>query len=164
MNERQRRYTPHIIFGAVDETGSFPPNNKALLITAEVARRGVAPILIDAGISADIIYADCLRRLNVGCEVHPRETDVIGFSVDVLRLVGEVTLPISFGDPPVVAINSLKFLVMDVEFPFNMILGRPSLNIFQAVVSIYHAKIKFPVNELVGEVRGNKPGASMMLV
>lgn len=159
MNERQRRYTPHIIFGAVDETGSFPPNNKALLITAEVARRGVAPILIDAGISAD-----CLRRLNVGCEVHPRETDVIGFSVDVLRLVGEVTLPISLGDPPVVEINSVKVIVMDVESPFNMILGRPSLNIFQAVVSTYHAKIKFPVNELVGEVRGNKPGASMMLV
>lgn len=59
--------------------------------------------------------------------------------------------------------GSVKFLVMDVASPFNMILGRPSLNMFQAVVSTYHAKIKFPVNELVGEVKGDRPGRGWML-
>lgn len=34
---------------------------------------------------------------------------------------------------------------------------------FQAVVSTYHAKIKFPVNELVGEVKGDRPGRGWML-
>lgn len=133
------------------------------MITAEVAGRGVARILIDTGSSVDIIYSDCLKRLNVGCEVHPTETDVIGFSGDVLRSVGEVTLPVSLGDRPVIATGSVKFLIMDVESPFNMILGRPSLNMFQVVVSTYHAKIKFPVNKLVGEVRGDIPGKSGML-
>lgn len=159
VNEQQGRYSPHIIFGEVDETGSFPPSNRALLITAEVSGKGVARILIDMGSPVDIIYADCLRRLNVGCEIQPKETDVIRFSGDVLRSVGEVTLPVSLGDRPVMAINSVKFLVMDVGSPFNMILGRPSLNTFQAVVSTFHAKIKFPVNGLVGEVKGDKPGA-----
>lgn len=91
------------------------------------------------------------------------EMDVLGFSEDVLRSVGEVTLPVSLGDRPVVAMGSVKFLIMDVESPFNMILGRPSLNMSQAVVSTYHGKIKFPVNELVGEVQGEKPGTSRML-
>lgn len=59
------------------------------------------------------------------CEVRPVETDVIGFSEDVLRSVGEVTFPVSLGDRPVVATGSVKFLVMDVRSPFNMILGRP---------------------------------------
>lgn len=92
LKEQERRYTPHIIFGAVDETESFPPSNRALMITAEVAGNDVARILIDTGSSIDIIYTSCLRRLNVGCEVYPTETGVIGFSGDVLRSVGEVTL------------------------------------------------------------------------
>lgn len=97
LKEQERRYTPHIIFGAVDETESFPPSNRALMITAEVPGKGVARILIDTGSSIDIICTSCLRRLNVGCEVYPTETDVIGFSGDVLRSVGEVTLPVSLG-------------------------------------------------------------------
>lgn len=125
--------------------------------------KGVARILIDTGSSVDIIYADCLKRLNVVCEVRPVETDVIGFSGEVLRSVEEVTFPVSLGDRPVVAAGSVKFLVMDVRSPFNMILGRPALNMFQAVVSTYHGKIKFPVNELVGEVRGDKPGIGRAL-
>lgn len=77
--------------------------------------------------------------------------------------MGEVILPVSLGDRPVVAMGSVKSLIMDVRSPFNMILGRPSLNMFQAVVSTYHDKIKFPVNELVGEVRGDRPGMGQML-
>lgn len=73
----------------MDETGSVPPSNRALLITAEVSGKGVVRILIDMGSPVDIIYADCLRRLNVGCEIQPKETDVIRFSGDVLRSVGK---------------------------------------------------------------------------
>ncbi|KAL0428164.1 UNVERIFIED_CONTAM: hypothetical protein Slati_2991200 [Sesamum latifolium] len=38
----------------------------------------------------------------------------------------------------------LKFLVVDVPSAYNVILGRPTLNTFQAVISTYHMKIKFP--------------------
>ncbi|KAL0451770.1 UNVERIFIED_CONTAM: hypothetical protein Slati_1155100 [Sesamum latifolium] len=49
----------------------------------------------------------------------------------------------------------LKFLVVDVPSAYNMILGRPTLNTFQAVVSTYHMKIKFPTPGRVGEVQGD---------
>lgn len=71
-----------------------------------------------------------------------------------------MVLLVSLGDRPVVAMGSVKFLIMDVESPFNLILGRPSLNMFHAIVSTYHSKIKFPANELVGEVCGDGPGIS----
>ncbi|KAL0420494.1 UNVERIFIED_CONTAM: hypothetical protein Slati_3072300 [Sesamum latifolium] len=48
----------------------------------------------------------------------------------------------------------LKFLVVDVPSTYNVILGRPTLNTFQAVVSTYHMKIKFPTPGGVGEVQG----------
>ncbi|KAL0405858.1 UNVERIFIED_CONTAM: hypothetical protein Slati_3899700 [Sesamum latifolium] len=48
----------------------------------------------------------------------------------------------------------LKFLVVDVPSAYNVILGRPTLNAFQAVISTNHMKIKFPTLGEVGEVQG----------
>ncbi|KAL0358112.1 UNVERIFIED_CONTAM: hypothetical protein Scaly_1496900 [Sesamum calycinum] len=47
----------------------------------------------------------------------------------------------------------LKFLVEDVSFAYNAILGRPTLNAFQVVISTYHMNIKFPAPGGVGEVQ-----------
>ncbi|KAL0445003.1 UNVERIFIED_CONTAM: hypothetical protein Slati_2223000 [Sesamum latifolium] len=49
----------------------------------------------------------------------------------------------------------LKFLVVDVPSAYNAILGRPTLNNFQAVISMYHMKIKFSTPGGVGEVQGD---------
>ncbi|KAL0303220.1 UNVERIFIED_CONTAM: hypothetical protein Sradi_6190100 [Sesamum radiatum] len=49
----------------------------------------------------------------------------------------------------------LKFLVVDVPSAYNVILGRPTLNAFQAIISKYHMKIKFPTPGCVGEVQGD---------
>ncbi|KAL0361192.1 UNVERIFIED_CONTAM: hypothetical protein Sradi_3803700 [Sesamum radiatum] len=60
----------------------------------------------------------------------------------------------------------LKFLVVDVPSAYNVILGRPTLNTFQAVISTYHMKIKFPTPGGIGEVQGdlfNPEGATWTL-
>ncbi|KAL0402285.1 UNVERIFIED_CONTAM: hypothetical protein Slati_4258400 [Sesamum latifolium] len=49
----------------------------------------------------------------------------------------------------------LKFLVVDVPSAYNVILGRPTLNAFQAVISTYHMKIKFSTPGGVREVQGD---------
>ncbi|KAL0394802.1 UNVERIFIED_CONTAM: hypothetical protein Slati_4446400 [Sesamum latifolium] len=49
----------------------------------------------------------------------------------------------------------LKFLVVDVPSAYNVILGRLTVNAFQAVISTYHMKIKFPTPGGVGEVQGD---------
>ncbi|KAL0426205.1 UNVERIFIED_CONTAM: hypothetical protein Slati_2795300 [Sesamum latifolium] len=49
----------------------------------------------------------------------------------------------------------LKFLVVDVPSAYNVILGRPTLNTFQTVISTYHMKIKFPIPGGIGEVQGD---------
>ena len=45
---------------------------------------------------------------------------------------------------------------MDAPSAYNILLGRPSLNIVRAIPSAYHMVIKFPTTNGVGMVRGNQ--------
>ncbi|XP_012846942.1 PREDICTED: uncharacterized protein LOC105966912 [Erythranthe guttata] len=157
LEEVQRiSYVPPIVFGPQDKEGIRQPHSDALVITAMVANFDIARILVDTGSSADVIYYDCFRKMNMDFELKYVETSLVGFSGESVRSVGEVCLPISLGMEPVRATRSVKFLVLDAPSTYNIILGRPSMNSFQAVVSTYHMKLKFPVLDQIGEVRGDQ--------
>ncbi|PIN02760.1 hypothetical protein CDL12_24722 [Handroanthus impetiginosus] len=51
------------------------------------------------------------------------------------------------------AFQIIRFLIVDMPSTYNIILGRPMLNLFQAVPSTYHQKIKYLVEDQVGKVR-----------
>lgn len=78
--EKIKEMSPPIIFGPGDEIGIQQPHNDALVITAMVANYDIARILVDTGSSADIIYCDCFRRMNLDLEVRPVDTRLVGFS------------------------------------------------------------------------------------
>ncbi|KAL0385956.1 UNVERIFIED_CONTAM: hypothetical protein Sradi_2989900 [Sesamum radiatum] len=48
------------------------------------------------------------------------------------------------------------FLVVDMPSAYNLVPGCPTLNTFQAVISTYHMKLKFPVGNEIGEVQGDQ--------
>ena len=50
----------------------------------------------------------------------------------------------------------MTFLVVDCSFAYNAVLGRPTLNSWKTVTSIYHMIIKFPTKYSVGKVRGDQ--------
>ena len=47
----------------------------------------------------------------------------------------------------------MNFLVVDCSSSYNAIIGRPTLNSWKAVTSIYHLSVKFPIEYGVGEVQ-----------
>ncbi|GAV92198.1 LOW QUALITY PROTEIN: hypothetical protein CFOL_v3_35579, partial [Cephalotus follicularis] len=49
-----------------------------------------------------------------------------------------------------------RFLVVDTPSPYNAIIGRPGLNLLEAIVSTRHLLMKFPTRFGVGEVRGDQ--------
>ncbi|KAL0462137.1 UNVERIFIED_CONTAM: hypothetical protein Slati_0101300 [Sesamum latifolium] len=71
-------------------------------------------------------------------------TSLYGFAGEVVHPRGMVSLPLTMGRGTTPKTWLLKFLVVDVPSAYNVILGRPTLNTFQAMVSTYHMKIKFP--------------------
>ncbi|GAV76922.1 hypothetical protein CFOL_v3_20395 [Cephalotus follicularis] len=53
----------------------------------------------------------------------------------------------------------MTFLVVDTPSPYNAIVGRPGLNLMEAIVSTRHLLMKFPTRFGVGEVRGDQQAA-----
>ncbi|KAK3011634.1 hypothetical protein RJ639_011209 [Escallonia herrerae] len=72
---------------------------------------------------------------------------------------GIIALPVAIGTPPTQANFMLDFVEVKVPSAYNAILGRPSLNRLQAVVSTNHLKIKFSTEYEIGEVKGDQTTA-----
>ncbi|CAA0840187.1 Unknown protein, partial [Striga hermonthica] len=65
-------------------------------------------------------------------------------------------LPVALGSGELRKVRMVRFVVVGAESSYNIIMGRTSLNAFQAVVSTYHMTIKYPVGENVGEISGDQ--------
>ncbi|GAV70152.1 LOW QUALITY PROTEIN: hypothetical protein CFOL_v3_13650, partial [Cephalotus follicularis] len=50
----------------------------------------------------------------------------------------------------------MTFLVVDTPSPYNAIIGRPGLNLMEAIVSTRHLLMKFPTRFGVGKVKGDQ--------
>ncbi|KAL0430564.1 UNVERIFIED_CONTAM: hypothetical protein Sradi_0682400 [Sesamum radiatum] len=83
-------------------------------------------------------------------------TPLTSFSGDIVEPLGEISLPVSLGSYPRRTTKFIKFMVVDSLAAYNMILGKPSLNMFRAVASTYHLKIKFPNTDGIEEEIGDR--------
>ncbi|KAK4397226.1 hypothetical protein Sango_1559200 [Sesamum angolense] len=83
-------------------------------------------------------------------------TPLTGFSGEMIEPLGEVTLPLSLGSYPKRSTKMVKFLVVKAPSTYHIILCRPSLNLFCAIASTFHMKLKFPTSDGVGEAVGDE--------
>ncbi|CAA0830214.1 Unknown protein, partial [Striga hermonthica] len=147
---------PVMNFGPADVGKVERPHNDALMITAQVSGYEVQRIFVDTGSSVNVIFYDCLKRMDLDIELSPLHTSLFGFNGSEVAPLGEATHAVVLGEGDLRKVKMIRFVVVDVESAYNVILGRPTLNAFQAVVSTYHMKLKFPVGDRVGEARGDQ--------
>ncbi|XP_042432586.1 uncharacterized protein LOC122019157 [Zingiber officinale] len=86
-------------------------------------------------------------------------TPLYGFTGNEVLPVGQIRLAISLGEESLRRTWTTNFIVVDASSAYNVILGRPTLNEFRAVISTFCQKVKFPVEDEVGEVRGDQLAA-----
>ena len=144
-------------FNEADARGVKQPHNDLLVIMLNIERFNIKRILVDNGSSADIIYLPAFQQLKLDPKrLRPFESPLVSFSGDKVYPRGIVTLTVIVGAQPRQLTCQLDFLVVDCPSSYNVIIGRPTLNRWKAATSTYCLKVKFPIDNGVGEVRGDQ--------
>ncbi|KAL5562596.1 hypothetical protein UlMin_032343 [Ulmus minor] len=80
----------------------------------------------------------------VGVKIEPTTSSLSGFTGDSISSEGILNLPVELGSSPCQHIQAVDFVLVDCPSPYNVIIGRPTLNKIRAVTSTYHLLVKFP--------------------
>lgn len=81
---------------------------------------------------------------------------LVGFTGDSVKVEGEITLPVIAGTPPCQSTVLIRFLIVRVSLAYNAILGRPGLNLLNAIISTKCLLVRFLTSNGIGEMRGEQ--------
>ena len=84
------------------------------------------------------------------------DSPLISFSGDIVYLKGIVTLKVIMGAYLKQLAHQLDFLLVDYAFSYNVIIRRPTLNRWKVAMSTYCLKVKFLIENGVGEIKGDQ--------
>ncbi|XP_073025056.1 uncharacterized protein [Primulina eburnea] len=122
-----------------------------------IANYEVARIFVDSGSSVNVLFKEAMDQMDLGeYTVEPISTALFGFTGHAIHPLGVVNLPLSLGSGDIRETRVINFVIVDAPSSYNAIMGRPAMAAFMAIASALHQKIKFPVGEAVGEVRGDQ--------
>ncbi|XP_042954683.1 uncharacterized protein LOC122291102 [Carya illinoinensis] len=155
--QTKNRKAISISFGDEDCNGVQYPHEVTLVVTLRVANYTTLRILVDNGSSTDVLNWDAFTKLGFDpSQLRPSPTLLKGLSRDAIPHVGTITLPMFIGKGPYTTTTMIDSMVIKAPSSYNAILGHPTLNHLKAITSTYHQKIKFLIEEGVGQVHGEQ--------
>jgi hypothetical protein len=92
-------------------------------------------------------------------KMKPFGSPFVRFGREQVQPIGIIPLLVTIGTAPRLSTIMVDFLVVDRPSAYNAIIGRSALNKLKAATSTYHLMMKFPIEEGVGEVRGDQLAA-----
>ncbi|GAV59239.1 hypothetical protein CFOL_v3_02770 [Cephalotus follicularis] len=146
-----------ITFSEVEYEGVRLPHDDPVVVTLLVELFTMKKILINSVSSADILYKHAFDQLRIPADqLKPVKTLLVGFTGATIHPLGSINLSVVAGTAPRQTQVEMTFVVVDTPSPYNAIVGRPGLNLLEAIVSTRHIVVKFPTRFGVGEVRGDQ--------
>lgn len=112
-----------------------------MVITTMIAQYQVGKVLVDQGSSANILYWKTFQQMEVS------EEQIIGFAGERVDTKGYVDLRVSLGVERGAKELKVRFLLVEVDTSYNVLLGRPCLNAFGVIVSTPHLTMKYPSDD-----------------
>ncbi|XP_019418534.1 PREDICTED: uncharacterized protein LOC109329312 [Lupinus angustifolius] len=155
------RSAPPITFDDRDYEGVVRGHDEPLVITAKLNNKKVSRLFIDQGSSADIIFQDLFEKMELhDRDLLPYDGQLVGFSGQGITPRGYVEIWLTINDHPMSRTVQTKFLVVQCDSAYNAIIGRPTLNRLEVIVSTPHLCMKFlSISLQVCTVKGDQHSA-----
>ncbi|XP_016198995.1 uncharacterized protein LOC107639951 [Arachis ipaensis] len=135
---------PEILFLPKDYKATDCNLDDPVVITAQVEEPLVKKILMDPGSSANLLFYSTFQKMKLSDKaLQPSLGELVGFSGERVSIRGYIWLQTKFGDYPNSKTIDIQYLVVDCKSPYNIILGIPSLNAFNAIISTVYLCVKF---------------------
>ena len=80
----------------------------------------------------------------------------MGFGGKRVNTIGKLSLAVSFGDTANARTEHITFDVVEMPYPYRAILGRGTINKFEAIVHQLYLCMKIPATAGVITVRGDQ--------
>jgi hypothetical protein len=149
-----------LTFDARDVDLRSAPHIDAMVISCSVSGWDLHKVLIDNGSQADIIFLHAFDRMGISHSLlKPSDNPLYGFGGKGTFPVGKIELPLSFGIAPNARSEQVTFDIVDMVYPYNAIMGRGSINKFEAAIHGLYLCMKIPGPQGAITVYGNQQTA-----
>jgi hypothetical protein len=102
-------------------------------------------VLVDIGSAADIIFAKALRQMQeTEDKIHDATHPLCGFRGRQMVALGKITMSVTFGYIHNTRTEQVVFDIVDMEYLDNAIIGRGTLNAFEAILHPAYLCMKIP--------------------
>jgi hypothetical protein len=121
------------------------PHNYAMVISCVIKGFLVHNVLVDTGSATDIIFAKAFRHMQEPEDkIHDATHPLCGFGGRQIVALGKMTMSVTFGYVHNTRSEQVIFDIVDMEYPYNAIIGRGTLNAFEAILHPAYLCMKIP--------------------
>jgi hypothetical protein len=116
--------------------------------------------LIQAVQLADIIFAKAFKQMQEPEDkIHDSTHPLCGFGGRQIVTLGKITMPVTFGFVHNTRTEQVVFDIVDMEYPYKAIIGRGTLNAFEAILHPAYLCMKIPSEQGPIAVHGSQEAA-----
>jgi hypothetical protein len=136
------------------------PNNDAMVISCVIKGFLVHNVLVDMSSAADIILAKAFRQMQEQDDkIHDATHPLCGFGGKQIVALGKITMPITLGYVHNTRTEQVVFDIVDMDYPYNAIIGRRTLNAFEAILHLAYLCMTIPSDQGLIVVHGIQEAA-----
>jgi hypothetical protein len=136
------------------------PHNDAMVISCVIKGFLIHNVLVDTGSAADIIFAKAFRQMQEPEDkIHDATHPLCGFEGRQIVALGKITMPVTFGFVHNTRTKQVVFDIVDMEYPYNAIIGRGTLNAFEEILHPAYLCLKISSEQGPIVVHGSQEAA-----
>jgi hypothetical protein len=133
------------------------PHNDAMVISCVIKGFLVHNVLIDTCSAADIIFAKAFKQMQEPEDkIHDSTHPLCGFGGRQIVALGKITIQVTFDYVHNTRTEQVVFDIVDMEYPYNAIIGRGTLNAFEAILYPAYLCMKIPSEQGPIDVHGSQ--------